>query len=182
MFGNGSSIEEVRHLEYILQLLNRNQLSKKRSVKASKFTAAEDVKTRMRLIELFNSGSIDYLVAIKCLDEGINIPSIKSALILSSNDNYREFVQRRGRILRLFRDSNGFEKKFANIYDVIVLPSTQCVAIAEIEFRRFYEYAKLALNKDYLLNLLDEYLCQYGLDREDIQFKNEYLNGGDLDE
>src|SRR5699024_11635041 len=70
--------------------------------------------------DLFNKGEISALVAIRCLDEGINIPSIKSALILSSNDDYREFVQRRGRILRTYK-----EKKSAKIYDVIVLPKSR---------------------------------------------------------
>lgn len=79
----------------------------------------------MQLIDSFNKGYIEYLVAIRCLDEGINIPSIKSALILSSNDNYREFVQRRGRILRLYP-----KKVVAHIYDVIVLPSRANKAFA----------------------------------------------------
>lgn len=73
---------------------------------------------RMELVDMFNNNEIASLVAIRCLDEGINIPSIKSALILSSNDDYREFVQRRGRILRKYEN-----KKDADIYDVIVLPS-----------------------------------------------------------
>ena len=117
------------------------------------------------------------MVAIKCLDEGINIPSINSALILSSNDNYREFVQRRGRILRLFPGKN-----LAHIYDVIVLPSLNNKNFAEIELRRFYEYARLAINKDYLNELLQEKLYDYGMTFEDIKFKNDYVYGGDLDE
>ena len=111
------------------------------------------------------------------LDEGINIPSIKSALILSSNDNYREFVQRRGRILRQYKD-----KKIAHIYDVIVLPSASNRAFAEIEFRRYYEYARLALNKDTLMDELNNYLKSYYFTYEDIKFKNDYVYGGDLDD
>ena len=88
-------------LSLIENLINTSCLSSVGSGKASKFTATEDIQERMQLIDSFNKGYIEYLVAIRCLDEGINIPSIKSALILSSNDNYREFVQRRGRILRL---------------------------------------------------------------------------------
>ena len=111
------------------------------------------------------------------LDVGINIPSIKSALILSSNDNYREFVQRRGRILRLYKG-----KEVANIYDVIVLPSIDNDSFAKIEFRRFYEYSRLALNKDYLLSLLDSYLAKYNLSYDDIKFNNEFVYGGELDD
>lgn len=169
--------DEMRHLEYILQLINTSCLTSVGSGKASKFTATEDIQERMQLIDSFNKGYIEYLVAIRCLDEGINIPSIKSALILSSNDNYREFVQRRGRILRLYEG-----KKIAHIYDVIVLPSISNKAFAEIEFRRYYEYSRLALNKDYLIDMLEHYLSEYDLSYDDIKFRNDYVYGGDLDD
>ncbi len=169
--------EEIRHLEYILHLINTSCLVSVGSGKASKFTATEDIQERMQLIDSFNRGYIEYLVAIRCLDEGINIPSIRSALILSSNDNYREFVQRRGRILRLYE---GKEK--AHIYDVIVLPSIGNKAFAQIEFRRYYEYSRLALNKDLLIDMLERQLSDYDLTYEDIKFKNDYVYGGDLDD
>ena len=158
-------------------LINNSCLISTGNGKASKFTATESVDERMQLIDSFNKGYIEYLVAIRCLDEGINIPSIKSALILSSNDNYREFVQRRGRILRLYKG-----KEVANIYDVIVLPSIDNDSFAKIEFRRFYEYSRLALNKDYLLSLLDSYLAKYNLSYDDIKFNNEFVYGGELDD
>jgi superfamily II DNA or RNA helicase len=57
------------------------------------------------------------VVAIKCLDEGVNVPSVSHALILASSKNPREFIQRRGRILR-----NAPGKALAYIHDAIVLP------------------------------------------------------------
>ena len=172
-----NELKELRHLEYILKLINNSCLTSIHSGKASKFTASEDIDERMMLIDSFNKGYIEYLVAIRCLDEGINIPSIKSALILSSNDNYREFVQRRGRILRLYP-----VKDIANIYDVIVLPSIANKSFAQIEFRRYYEYSRLALNSETLLNQLDSYLSRYDLTYDDIKFNNDYVYGGDLDD
>lgn len=172
-----NATEEIRHLEYILHLINTSCLSSVGSGKASKFTATEDIQERMQLIDSFNKGYIEYLVAIRCLDEGINIPSIKSALILSSNDNYREFVQRRGRILRLYP---GKEK--AHIYDVIVLPSILNKAFAQIEFRRYFEYSRLALNKDILVDKLERLMSDYDLSYDDIKFNNDYVYGGDLDD
>ena len=56
-------------------------------------------------------------MSIKCLDEGVDIPSINHALILASSQNPREFIQRRGRILRR---SPG--KHFAHLYDAITMP------------------------------------------------------------
>ena len=167
----------------MLKLINHSLLKSDMMAKASKFTASEDIKTRLQLIDCFNKGEINYLVAIRCLDEGINIPSIKSALILSSNDNYREFVQRRGRILRLYTDPiTKSKKEKADIYDVIVLPSLKNHSFIEIELRRFYEYSRLALNRDALNDKLNKLLELYGLAQEDILFKNDYVYGGDLDD
>lgn len=156
LFDNNTG-EEIRHIQSVKRSLT------KLSYKASQFTATEDMQTRMQLVDAFNKGEISALAAIRCLDEGINIPSIKSALILSSNDDYREFVQRRGRILRTYKD-----KKNATIYDVVVLPSHESQSWAKIELRRFLEYARLALNWSELEDELNEHLTQFGLSIEDI--------------
>ena len=132
---------------------------------------------RMELVDAFNKGEISALAAIRCLDEGINIPSIKSALILSSNDDYREFVQRRGRILRQYRN-----KQYANIYDVIVLPSADLQGWAKIELRRFREYARLALNWDELESELTNHLAYFGLTEEDVDVYDYEDMEGMLDE
>ena len=57
------------------------------------------------------------LVAIRCLDEGVNVPSIKTAFILASSTNPKEYIQRRGRVLRKFPGKNR-----AVIYDFVTLP------------------------------------------------------------
>lgn len=151
------SDEEIRHIEFVKDTLSSL------GFKSSQFTASETMAQRMELVEAFNEGAIDSLAAIRCLDEGINIPSISGALILSSNDDYREFVQRRGRILRTYEG-----KKFANIYDVVVLPSAATPKMAEIELRRFYEYARLSINSDTLLTQLEHLSSDYGLTTEDF--------------
>lgn len=157
--------EELRHIDFVKQELS------KINHRASQFTASENIHERIERIESFNIGSTTALAAIRCLDEGINIPSIKGALILSSNDSYREFAQRRGRILRLYPG-----KESANIYDVIVLPQYGCIGMAKIELRRFYEYAKLAKNYDDLFDSFCDLLDRYGLEKEDIEysFDNNY--------
>ena len=160
LFDNNTG-EELRHIQSVKRVLSAH------GYKSSQFTAQENMDDRMQLVDAFNKGEISALAAIRCLDEGINIPSIKSALILSSNDDYREFVQRRGRILRTY-SVNGKDKEFAHIYDVIVLPSHDLPAWAKIEFRRFHEYAKLSINRDELLPELDNYLDDYGLTIEDV--------------
>ena len=152
-----NSGEELRHIQSVKRVLTAH------GYKSSQFTASENMADRMELLDAFNKGEISALAAIRCLDEGINIPSIKSALILSSNDDYREFVQRRGRILRKYGT-----KEVANIYDVIVLPSGDLQAWAKIELRRFREYARLALNWDELEPELMGHLSVFGLTEEEI--------------
>lgn len=154
---DSNSNDEIRHIRFVKEVLGAH------GYKPSQFTAKENMQERMSLVAEFNKGNITALSAIRCLDEGINIPSIKSALILSSNDDYREFVQRRGRILRKYDG-----KETATIYDVIVLPSYELQAWAKIEFRRFMEYARLSLDWEKLQPDLNEYLSSYGLCIDDI--------------
>jgi superfamily II DNA or RNA helicase len=65
----------------------------------------------------FNHGIADYLLAINCLDEGVDVPDCPTAVIISSSSNERQFIQRRGRVLR-----KSEEKDNASVYDMIVLP------------------------------------------------------------
>ena len=156
LFDNNTG-EELRHIQSIKRVLTAH------GFKSSQFTASENMAVRMELVDAFNKGEISAMAAIRCLDEGINIPSIKSALILSSNDDYREFVQRRGRILRKYHNKN-----YANIYDVIVLPNHDLQGWAKIEFRRFHEYARLAQNWADIEPELQSQLTEYDLSIEDI--------------
>lgn len=163
--------EEIRHIQFVKRKLSSH------GFKASQFTASENIKDRMELVEMFNAGEISSLAAIRCLDEGINIPSIQGALILSSNDDYREFVQRRGRILRLYDG-----KQFANIYDVIVVPSYGTPGLATIEFRRYYEYARLAINTDETIAELENLIAEFGITIDDISTTVDEIVEDDIDE
>ena len=86
-------------------------------MRVTQFTAAEDSRQRELIKEQFSKGEIQALVAIKCLDEGMNIPGIETAFILASSTNPKEYIQRRGRVLR-----KAPGKKYAKIYDFITLP------------------------------------------------------------
>ena len=166
-----STGEEIRHIQAVKRALTKSDY------RSSQFTAKENMKERISLVDAFNNGEISALAAIRCLDEGINIPSIKTALILSSNDDYREFVQRRGRILRTFKD-----KEYADIYDVIVLPSSDMQAWAKIELRRFYEYSRLADNWNDLKREFDAQLEDYNLSIDDINIYEYEEQEVELDE
>ena len=67
------------------------------------------------IINKFKSGGYQALIAIKCLDEGIDIPSANTGILMASSTNPREYVQRIGRIIR-----QGKNKSFAHLYDMCV--------------------------------------------------------------
>ncbi|MCD8916245.1 DEAD/DEAH box helicase family protein [Staphylococcus simulans] len=154
-------------------------------IRVSKFNASVNNKDRQELLNMFEEGIIQILVAIKCLDEGVDIPATKKAYFLSSTSNPREFVQRRGRILRKFEN-----KRFAEIHDYIVLPLGQGFdnfeRVASKELPRFAEFSRSAINyaqsKEELYDILESYNLTHLLYKEPWmvyqemkeRFKNEY--------
>lgn len=86
-------------------------------MKITHFTSNETSVERELIIRQFAAADpYQAIVAIKCLDEGVNIPSIKTAFILASTTNPKEYIQRRGRVLRLAKD-----KPYAVIFDFVTL-------------------------------------------------------------
>ncbi len=135
-----------------------------------KFTYKEDQKMRDALLTEFARGDVDVLVAMKCLDEGVDVPSTKTAIILASSRNPAEFVQRRGRILRVDNDKN-----CANIHDVLALPPSiplngictemeRNVMVREID--RLGEFAKSADNPERSRKFMQELDAKYELGME----------------
>jgi superfamily II DNA or RNA helicase len=86
-------------------------------LQVSRFTARESQAERERLLEAFDQGDIQVLTSIRCLDEGVDIPATRTAYMLASTSNPRQYVQRRGRILRTHPG-----KGLAVIHDFITVP------------------------------------------------------------
>ena len=109
-----SDTEGERQIVSVSKMLG-NELG----MKVTHFTSSESAVEREQIKEQFaNADPYQAIVAIKCLDEGVNIPSIKTAFILASSTNPKEYIQRRGRVLR-----KAPNKPFAKIYDFITLPT-----------------------------------------------------------
>jgi len=125
----------------------RDILSTECEQKVGQYTQDTSDEDREILLAQLGAGSIDALVAIRCLDEGVDIPSVRNAVILASAATPRQFIQRRGRVLR---KSEG--KEFASIYDCIVIPPDEATDNAaernllRREFTRFAEFADTARN------------------------------------
>lgn len=115
-----------------------------RGIRVHKFTEKEGrtpskeyggKSEREDIIERFVKKQFQVLVAIKCLDEGIDIPSAKRAIVMASSTNPREYIQRIGRIIR--QDYGKFD---ADIYDMIIHPDLIRIAdpdLCEMEKRIF---------------------------------------------
>ena len=124
-------------------------------LRVHRFTFEESTEERIGLLADFEAGRLQGLAAIRCLDEGVDVPSTQVAYILASTSNPREFIQRRGRILR-----NAPGKDHAIIHDLIAVPSLGNGArthspetfnterrILRRELARFREFADAALNR-----------------------------------
>jgi superfamily II DNA or RNA helicase len=111
----------------------------------------EDAQT---VLKNFAEGRIKVLLSMKCLDEGVDIPRAEYAIFCASTGNPRQFVQRRGRVLRKCKG-----KKLAKIWDLVVIPPEVSDASKAVEknmfmgeVRRIVNFAILADNKERLLN------------------------------
>lgn len=141
-----------------------------------KFNSDVDLKNRSIILDAFNKGDIQILVAIKCLDEGVDIPSTKTAYFLASTSNPREFVQRRGRVLRKYSGKN-----IAEIYDFILLPTLANEgtfrSIVSKEMPRFAEFSKYAINqyiaRSNIRDILSNYHLEYLMDKLPWEVHNE---------
>ncbi|HHX18425.1 MAG TPA: DEAD/DEAH box helicase family protein [Clostridium sp.] len=168
---------ELRQIDAVTLMLG-NELN----MKVSQFTSKEDIEEREILKKEFEKGeNLQALIAIKCLDEGVNIPKIKVAFILASTTNPKEYIQRRGRVLRLAEG-----KDFAEIYDFITTPrpldEVPSLTIEEMkkdlslirnELNRAEEFARIAMNFMEADKVIQEIKDAYGLNYEPIEFTYE---------
>jgi DNA phosphorothioation system restriction enzyme len=134
---------------------------------AAPYTAETKRPERQHLLRQFATGTqLQVLLSMKCLDEGVDVPAARTAYLLASSSNPRQFIQRRGRVLR---KAPGKER--ADIVDFIVVPpSTASDLQRETERRmvarelaRVTEFARLADNEAHTLDILRPLRLRYGL-------------------
>lgn len=137
------------------QLNEVNRLLVARRALFHQITAEETSKHRLalRILEQFQSGELQFLTAKRVLDEGVNIPQIKTAYVLASTTVRRQWIQRRGRLLRTCRQIG---KTHAEIHDFVTLPpdfgrtevplDDDARKIITSELDRVWEFARLSRN------------------------------------
>ncbi len=128
-----------------------------------KFNYEVNNPDRQKIISEFKSGKIQILTAIRCLDEGVDIPSVRDAYFLASTSNPKQFIQRRGRILRPFKG-----KIIANVFDFIIIPDGSddnlFKSVVKQELPRFAEFSINAINSSLCRSEVQEILKKYNLE------------------
>lgn len=159
-------LKEIRKIKHCLVYCSPQQINmvqdilNERNIIQHKFTQIEGIRSeekyggiseRQFLLKEFSEGRYQALVAMRCLDEGVDIPPATTAIMMANSGNPREYIQRRGRVLRIFSG-----KEYAVIYDIIVVPSLHRDAAQELldmeiriltnELKRYKEFAYTAKN------------------------------------
>lgn len=156
------SPEQIKEVQSILN---------DRGIIQHKFTAVENREERDLLLKRFADGTYEALVAMRCLDEGVDVPPTRMGIFLASSGNPKQFIQRRGRILRKFEG-----KRVATIHDVVVVPTIERQIDPEFfkmeqrilrrELNRLREFADASKNPAYtisaMLPILDRYEMSLG--------------------
>lgn len=173
------AIDEARQIDIVSSMLGNDM-----NMRVTKFTSEENASERERIKLDFAEGvHLQALVAIRCLDEGVNIPSIKTAFILASSTNPKEYVQRRGRVLRKFSG-----KQHATIYDFITLPIALdqvnqfdseildgVKSLAKREITRMRDFAAIAENPFDSDSLINEVQRVYDIENDTAKEDENYV-------
>lgn len=138
------------------------------SVLVKQFTA--NSSNREEILKNFEQSNIHVLTSMKCLDEGVDVPRSELAIFCASTGNPRQFIQRRGRVLRLHKD-----KIHATIHDLVVVPEVSDESTFEMEkglvkkeLERVVDFANLAMNKTDTYETLKNILDYYNLNLNDL--------------
>lgn len=170
---SSSDAGDVRQIEAVTRILG-NEFG----MDVAQFTSKENMETRASIKEQFQRGDrLQAIVAIKCLDEGVNIPGIRTAFILASTTNPKEYIQRRGRVLR-----KAPNKPYAVIYDFVTLPrpldsvssltteqAQRDLALVRNELARIKEFGRLSQNSMEANNLIWDIQATYHITDEESE-------------
>lgn len=121
---------------------------------------------RDELLDMFAIGNLHVLTSMKCLDEGVDVPRAELAVFCASTGNPRQFIQRRGRILRKHKD-----KEYAYIHDLVVVPEVSignnCFNmernLLKEELKRVNNFAESSENSSHTIDILQNIMNYYKL-------------------
>lgn len=164
VFDTLDNLEADEDSAHLIDLYTQIVCSISKTTTVREFTSSS--KDRAKILEDFACGKLEVLTSMKCLDEGVDVPRSEMAIFCASTGNPRQFVQRRGRILRKHKD-----KYRAVIHDMIVAPWVSSAEdsykmernLLEAELKRVRDFASLSENADYTYRELEDITSYYNL-------------------
>ncbi len=163
-FDRDEDIDEDNDAEHLINIYTQAVTEVDDHITVRKFVSGQ--KDRDEILYDFAEGKLQVLTSMKCLDEGVDVPRSELAVFCSSTGNPRQFIQRRGRVLRTHPD-----KKMAELHDLVVLPEVNPYSdsyrmeqsLVKGELLRVRNFANLSENPSYSELELREVLDHYAL-------------------
>lgn len=163
-FDKSEDIDDDNDAEHLIDIFTQAVTEVDDHVTVRKFVAGQ--KDREEILYDFACGKLHVLTSMKCLDEGVDVPRSELAIFCASTGNPRQFIQRRGRVLRTHPD-----KKLAELHDLVVIPKVNPYSdsyrmeqsLLRGELMRVKNFAQLSENPSYSEMELREVLDHYAL-------------------
>ena len=163
-FDKSEDIDDDNDAEHLINQYTKVVADVADYVTVRKFVSGQ--KDREEILRDFSEGKLQVLTSMKCLDEGVDVPRSELAIFCSSTGNPRQFIQRRGRVLRTHPD-----KKMAELHDLIVVPEINPnsnsfrmeQSLLRGELMRVNNFALLSENLSYTEMELRDVMNHYGL-------------------
>lgn len=163
-FDKSEDINDDEEADHLINAYTQAVTEVDERVTVRKFTSGQ--RDREEILDDFATGKLHVLTSMKCLDEGVDVPRSELAVFCSSTGNPRQFIQRRGRVLRMHPD-----KKMAELHDLVVVPEVSPnsssyrmeQSLLRGELLRVNNFALLSENPSYSETELREVMDHYGL-------------------
>lgn len=164
IFDTKESLPNDDETDHIIDLFTQIVKDVSPTTTVKKFVTG--IQGRNSILDDFAQGNLEVLTSMKCLDEGVDVPRSELAIFCASTGNPRQFIQRRGRILRKHP-----EKHYAIIHDLVVAPMVQYDIssynmernLLKGELRRVKDFAEMSENADFAYTELEDILNYYNL-------------------
>lgn len=168
IFEDREDVNDDEMADRLIDLYTKIVMESGETITVQKFTSSSS--DRENILSEFANGNIQVLTSMKCLDEGVDVPRSELAIFCASTGNPRQFIQRRGRILRQHKD-----KAFATIHDLVVVPDIGTYSesyslernLLKLELKRVKDFAQMSLNASYTQLALQDVMNYYKLNLYD---------------
>jgi len=164
IFDKKEQLEDDAVSDHLIDIYTKVVADIDKYVTVKKFVSGQ--ADRDKTLKEFESGKLQVLTSMKCLDEGVDVPRSEMAIFCASTGNPRQFIQRRGRVLRCHPD-----KKIAILHDLVVIPEigSSCESfkmeqlLLRNELIRVKDFSMLSENPSYSQIELGPIMRHYGL-------------------